>query len=246
MATMLRVNAVIQARLGSTRLPGKVLADLGGLTVLEWVVRACRSAAQIDGVVVATTTEPADDEIVALCQRLGVDVVRGSESDVLSRFIAAVDAFPCDGLVRVTADCPLLDPEVLDAVVAAWRAAPHVDYASSVLVRTLPHGLDCEVVSTDVLRRVDATATGVDRVHVTSAIWTDPETYAVMGVCYAPAANDIRVTLDTDDDLTMLRALVAELGTGVPSRRSILDAARRRPDIVRLNADVRQKALDEG
>src|SRR5512134_3241120 len=115
----MRVLVVIQARTGSTRLPGKVLADLGGLPVLEWVVRACRAAQAADGVVVATTTEAADDAVADLAASLGVDVVRGSEGDVLARYVQAVDEHPCDAVVRITSDCPFTDPAVIDAVISA-------------------------------------------------------------------------------------------------------------------------------
>ncbi|MHB8274948.1 MAG: cytidylyltransferase domain-containing protein, partial [Dermatophilaceae bacterium] len=165
----MRINAVIQARAGSTRLPAKVLADLGGRPVLEWVVRAARSARQIDEVIVATSTLAADDVVADLAESLGVVVVRGSEDDVLSRFVAALDAHPCDALVRLTADCPLLDPTLVDAVAGAWAATPTHDYVSTVLVRCLPRGLDVELVTASALRVVDRTAAGHDRVHVTSA-----------------------------------------------------------------------------
>src|ERR1035437_337143 len=131
------INAVIQARAGSTRLPGKVLQDLGGRPVLEWVVRAARAATQIDAVIVATSTMAGDDIVADLADSLGSLVVRGSEEDVLSRFIAALDAHPADAVVRLTADCPLLDPTLIDAVAGAWSAAPIHDYVSTVLVRCL-------------------------------------------------------------------------------------------------------------
>lgn len=242
----MRVNVVIQARTGSTRLPGKVLADLGGLPVLEWVVRACRAAALVDDVVVATTTEPADDAVAELATALGVAVVRGSEDDVLSRYLQAVVEHPCDAVVRITSDCPFTDPGVIDAVVAAWRACPSVDYVSTVVPRTLPHGLDVELVTAEALRRVAATATGHHRTHVTSAIYTDPEHFDLLGLCFAPPATDLRITLDTDDDLRALRAIVAERGTGVAGRREVIDLLRSRPDLVRINAHIEQKALEAG
>src|SRR5665811_2153806 len=192
----MRINAVIQARVGSTRLPGKVLEDLGGRSVLEWVVRAARAATQIDTVIVATSTMAADDAVAGLADSLGVPVVRGSEDDVLSRFVAALDAHPADAVVRLTADCPLLDPTLIDAVVGAWAAAPTHDYVSTVLVRCLPRGLDVELVSAQALRAVDRMATGHDRVHVTSAIYADPTAFSLLGLCVTPPANDLRVTLD--------------------------------------------------
>ena len=182
----MRINAVIQARAGSTRLPGKVLADLGGRPVLEWVVRAARAATQVDEVIVATSTLAGDDAVADLATPWGVPVVRGSEDDVLSRFVAALDAHPADAVVRLTADCPLLDPTLIDAVAGAWAAAPTHDYVSTVLVRCLPRGLDVELVSAQALRAVDRIATGHDRVHVTSALYADPTAYRLLGLCVTP------------------------------------------------------------
>src|SRR5674476_526257 len=170
----MRINAVIQARAGSTRLPAKVSEDLGGRPVLEWVVRAARAANLVDEVIVATSTLAGDDVVADLADSLGVAVVRGSEDDVLSRFVAALDAYPADALVRLTADCPLLDPSLIDAVAGAWAAAPTHDYVSTLVSRCLPRGLDVELVTAEALRAVDRIAVGHDRVHVTSLLYAEP------------------------------------------------------------------------
>jgi len=242
----MRINAVIQARTGSTRLPGKVLEDLGGRPVLEWVVRAGRAATQIDKVIVATSTQAGDDPVADLAASLGAEVVRGSEDDVLSRFVAALDAHPADAVVRLTSDCPLLDPTLIDAVAGAWAAAPSHDYVSTVLVRCLPRGLDVELVTAGALRAVDRTAVGHDRVHVTSALYADPSAYRLLGLFVTPAANDLRVTLDTREDLVLLRALVAELADAPPAWREVVSVLRARPDLVAINSGVRQKPLEAG
>lgn len=242
----MRVNAVIQARVGSTRLPGKALADLGGRPVLEWVVRAARAAGQVDEVIVATSTLADDDMVADLAGSLGVAVVRGSEDDVLSRFVAALDAHPADALVRLTADCPLLDPTLIDAIAGAWAAAPTHDYVSTVLVRSLPRGMDVELVTAQALRAVDRMATGHDRVHVTSGVYADPAAYRLLGVCVTPPADDLRVTLDTAADLVLLRALVALLPDAPPAWRDVVSILRARPDLVAINAGVEQKPLEAG
>jgi spore coat polysaccharide biosynthesis protein SpsF len=242
----MRINAVIQARAGSTRLPGKVLEDLGGRPVLEWVVRAARAATRVDQVIVATSTLVGDDPVADLATSLGVPVVRGSEDDVLSRFVAALDAHPADAVVRLTADCPLLDPTLIDAVAGAWTAAPTLDYISTVLVRSLPRGMDIELVAARALRAVDSTAVGYDRVHVTSAIYADPSAYHLLGLSVMPPANDLRVTLDTAEDLVLLRALVALLPDAPPAWRDVVAALRARPDLVAVNAGVQQKPIEAG
>jgi len=241
-----RINVVIQARTGSTRLPGKVLEDLGGHPVLEWVVRAAQAATQIDTVIVATSTLAGDDVVADLADSLGVPVVRGSENDVLSRYVAALDAYPADAIVRLTADCPLLDPSLIDAVAGVWAAAPTHDYVSTLVVRCLPRGLDVELVTARALRVVDRIAVGHDRVHVTSLLYAVPTAYRLLGVCVTPPANDLRVTLDTREDLALLRALVAELPDAPPAWSDVVAVLRARPDLVAINSGVQQKPLSAG
>jgi spore coat polysaccharide biosynthesis protein SpsF len=148
--------------------------------------------------------------------------------------------------VRLTADCPLLDPTLIDAVAGAWAAAPTHDYVSTVLVRCLPRGLDVELVTARALRVVDRMATGHDRVHVTSALYADPAAFSLLGLCVTPPANDLRVTLDTPADLVLLRALVAELPDAPPGWRDVVAVLRARPDLVAINADVQQKPIEAG
>jgi spore coat polysaccharide biosynthesis protein SpsF len=241
-----RINVVIQARTGSTRLPGKVLQDLGGHPVLEWVVRAAQAATQIDTVIVATSTLAGDDVVADLAESLGVPVVRGSEDDVLSRYVAALDAYPADAIVRLTADCPLLDPTLIDAVAGAWAGSPTHDYVSTLVARCLPRGLDVELVTAQALRAVDRIAVDHDRVHVTSLLYAQPTAYRLLGVCVTPPANDLRVTLDTQEDLALLRALVAELPDAPPAWNDVVAVLRSRPDLVAINSAIKQKPLAAG
>jgi len=241
-----RINVVIQARTGSTRLPGKVLQDLGGHPVLEWVVRAAKAATQIDTVIVATSTLAGDDVVADLADSLGVPVIRGSEDDVLSRYVAALDAYPADAIVRLTADCPLLDPTLIDAVAGAWAGSPTHDYVSTLVSRCLPRGLDVELVTAQALRAVDRMAVDHDRVHVTSLLYAQPTAYRLLGVCVTPPANDLRVTLDTQEDLVLLRALVAELPDAPPAWNDVVAVLRSRPDLVAINSAIKQKPLAAG
>lgn len=236
---------VIQARMGSTRLPGKVLRDLGARPVLQWVIDAARTSRATDGIVVATSTDPSDDAVADHALAAGVDVVRGSEDDVLSRFVAVLDRHDPTAVVRLTADCPLLDPAIIRMTAAAFSAGD-VDYVSTVVQRTLPRGLDVEVVSAAALRLASAEASGADRAHVTSYVWRRPEQFRVAGLTFTPGAKDLRLTLDTVEDAAVLDAVVAELGDRSSSWRLVVDLLRRRPDIATLNADVAQKPIEEG
>lgn len=231
--------------MGSSRLPGKVLRPLHGQPVLSWVCRAAQLSEELDGLVVATTVEEGDDAIVHWCGQNHVRVFRGAVDDVLSRFLLVADQERPDAIVRLTADCPLLDPSLIDAVVGLWRARP-ADYVSTVFPRSLPRGLDVELVRADVLRDIDADATGPDRTHVTSFVYNHPDRYEIVGVTVQPDSSDLRITLDTDQDAQMLDALTDDLGGGVHGWRSVVEHLRSNPHIVQLNADVVQKAIREG
>jgi spore coat polysaccharide biosynthesis protein SpsF len=236
--------AVVQARMGSTRLPGKVLRPLGDGTVVSWVVRAAVTAG-LD-VVVAVPDLPEDDVLAEHVHALGTRVHRGPADDVLRRFVGALaDSADEDIVVRLTADCPLLDPEVVHSTVATF-AAGGLDYVSTTLRRSLPRGLDVEVTSAGVLRRVDREATGVERVHVMPYLYTDPHRFAVGGLVFEPAADDLRVTIDEAADLDLVARIVALLGDRPPSWRDVVDLLRGRPDLVAINASVEQKPVSAG
>src|SRR6266852_4212836 len=166
----MKVVAIIQARMGSTRLPGKVLMDLGGHPVLRWVVRAALAAPGVDEVWVATSTLPADDAIVEYCRKHAINWFRGSETDVLSRFVGAARAADADIVLRLTGDCPFLDPQVIGAVVRLLKDSC-ADYCSNVSPRTYPDGLDVEAFTMNTLAFADREATReIDRDCVTTWI----------------------------------------------------------------------------
>ncbi|MGW4482864.1 cytidylyltransferase domain-containing protein [Amycolatopsis sp. NPDC004368] len=241
----LGVNAVIQARSSSTRLPGKVLRPLAGRSVLGWVVRAAAAAPGVDQVVVATSDAADDDAVAEEASRCGALVARGPLDDVVARFGVALSLHPADAVIRLTADCPLLDPALIGRLAAVWRAEPSLDYVSTTLVRTLPRGFDAELVRADVLVEQVSVASGPDREHVTSAIYRQPERYSCTGVVVSPAADDLRVTLDTPEDWDLISAVVGSLGDRPGSWRSVVELLRSRPDLVALNAHVEQKELGQ-
>lgn len=216
--------------------------------MLEWVVRAALEVRGIDEVVVATSTGSGDDEVANMAAELGVRVGRGSENDVLTRFLGVLDS-SSEVLVRFTADCPLLDPRVVDITLAAFRATPGCAHASTVMPRSLPRGTDAEVASVAALRDLDARLRGPEmahhRTHVTSYLYTHPEEYSVLGVTFHPAADDLRVTLDTEEDFRLIEEVAARLGDAPPRHEDLVAVLRAEPDLAALNAHVRQKALEE-
>ena len=198
---------VVQARTGSTRLPGKVLQELGGRPLLRFMLDRL-SDLRVDELVVATSTLDRDDAVVDIAFDAGRQVVRGSEVDVLDRFAAAVATYPADHVIRLTADCPLADPVLIEAVMARHldRGA---DYTSNVFPRTFPRGLDCEVMTAAALRTAHAEATDpAEREHVTPFLYRRPERFAL-----ANMRNDVVLgregwTVDTADDLAFVRSIV--------------------------------------
>lgn len=201
---------VVQARMGSTRLPGKVLADLGGTTVLGLMLdRLARL--EVGGVVLATTEHDRDQPLIELAEARGVAVIRGPETDVLARFGHVLDHFPADHVVRLTADCPLVDTDIVAEAVALHQRAG-VDYTSNTLERTFPDGLDVEVVTASALREAVAEATlTVEREHVTPFIYTRASRYRLASLSTAADLGRERWTIDTPPDLARLRAIVGAL-----------------------------------
>jgi spore coat polysaccharide biosynthesis protein SpsF len=243
---MKNLVGVVQARMGSHRLPGKVLRPLAGRSVLAWVVDAARASGALDDLVVATTTESGDDPVVAECALLDVDVYRGPVDDVLSRFLGAIEGRDAIAVARFTADCPLLDPAVIAAAAAAWSAAPWLDYVSTALPRSVPRGMDVEIVRADALYDVALVATGYHRTHVTSGVYTAPERYRLLGLNFQPDTSDLRVTLDTEDDLMLIATVVEALGDRPASIAAVAGYLRAHPDVTALNGHVRQKPLEAG
>lgn len=243
----MKVVAIVQARTGSTRLPGKVLMDLEGETVLACVVHRLRRARLIDEVLVATTDRAADDVIVKECRSLSVLVSRGDENDVLDRYFRAAQLAKADVVVRITSDCPLIDPEVTDKTIAAFlEAAP--DYASNALARTYPRGLDTEVMSVAALGRAwHGARKRYEREHVTPYIYEHPAEFKLLSVTDDADYSGHRWTVDTPEDLEFVRAVCARLRDNPTFLwRDVLDLLDREPELMELNRSVMQKALHEG
>lgn len=205
----MRKVVIIQARMGSSRLPGKVLKTLGDRTVLDHVVTRVK-AAKVDQVVVATSDLSGDDAIATYCADHQWSCVRGSETDVLSRYAKAVKESAADIVVRVTSDCPLFSPLILDQMLDRFDPSS-MDYKSTNLpARSFPVGLDCEVMRADVLLRAHAKAADAyDREHVTPFIYHNPSDFSLHGHVCDTDLSGIRITLDTTEDYTRLVDLVA-------------------------------------
>lgn len=239
------VVAIVQARMTSSRLPGKVLLEAAGKPMLAHQLERLGRARSVDRIVVATTANADDDPVAELATRLGVGLHRGSEHDVLDRFHGALAAAGGSVAVRLTGDCPLTDPAVVDLVVDAFRTAdPAVAYASNSFPRSWPVGLDVEVAARAALDEAAAEATDpYDREHVMPFLYRQPGRFRTLSVrCPVPMAHH-RWTLDEAGDYALLRRIIETL---LPDRpdfgwRAVVDLLAAHPDWTALNAAVGQK-----
>lgn len=232
--------------MGSTRLPGKVLKDLEGKTVLARVIERLRRARLIHEVLIATTDRPADDTIVAESRRLSAPISRGDQDDVLDRYYRAAQLAKAEVVVRVTSDCPLIDPEITDKTIAAFLEAKP-DYASNIQVRTYPRGLDTEVMSFAALSRAwQGAQKKYEREHVTPFIFEHPAEFKLLSVACEKDYSAHRWTVDTEEDLQLVQAVYARLKDKPEFLwRDVLNVLEREPELLELNRSIMQKAVHE-
>ncbi len=228
---------IVQARVGSSRLPGKVLQDMGGRTGLHRVLERCREIPGADAVVCAVPDEPASAALEKVAAECGATVFRGSEQDVLARYLGAAQSAGADIVMRVTSDCPLIDPGICGEVLAL-RAREGADYAANNTPRTYPHGLDCEAFTMAGLEQAAEQATDAfDHEHVTPWLRRAPHLKRANLSSGNPALAAHRWTLDYPEDLEFFRAVFAALPKGSRARMNeVLAMLDKRPDIVAINA----------
>jgi spore coat polysaccharide biosynthesis protein SpsF len=237
--------AIIQARMSSERLPGKVLKPLSGKPVLAHVIGRLRRAQLLDAVMVATSDGADDDPVAALAKAENCPVYRGSLNDVLARFAGAAEAANADVVVRVTADCPLISPEVVDAMLGLYRRSNDTKpcVVTNARVRTFPRGLDAEVFARAALDKANRDAQAPhQREHVTPYLYEHPELFAILDYTQPRNAAQARWTLDTAEDYRMLSAFFALIADSeratIDDLLAVWDA---HPELHAINADVVQK-----
>jgi spore coat polysaccharide biosynthesis protein SpsF len=237
--------AIIQARMGSTRLPGKVLKDLAGDTVLARVVNRTRRATLLDNVVVATSVLPADDAIVKECDRLGVTWFRGDEVDVLDRYYRAAVKHSADLIVRVTSDCPLIDPDLIDEHVSRLRSRwAEVDFVTNMVKQTFPLGLAVEAMPADVLARMKRMSqSDTLKEHVTTLAYIEPGWFQVDHILHAVDRSHLRWTVDTQKDLELVRLIFKHFSHDRFSWEDVLPVLEQHPTWSAINRDIPQTTL---
>jgi spore coat polysaccharide biosynthesis protein SpsF len=236
---------IVQARMGSTRLPGKVLADIAGRPMLSYQLERLRRCRLVDSIVVATSVLPADEAIVAFCELESTAVVRGPEIDVLARFALAAKAASADTVVRVTADCPLLEPALVDQALRAFTAGDY-DYLSNMRPPTWPYGMAVEVMTRRALEEASAEAREpAEREHVTPFLYWRPNRYRLGSIVRQPDLSAQRWTVDTPEDFELVSRILKALYPSNPSFTTddVLSLLDRHPDWIEINRHVEQKTV---
>ena len=242
----MKTVGIVQARMTSTRLPGKILKTVLGKPLLEYELERLKRVDSLDELIVATTTNIDDDPVVDLCRSMGVATYRGSEHDVLSRYYEAASERNADAVVRFTADCPLIDPEIAETVICHYLDhVDELDYCSTD-VTTYPRGLDTEIFSMHALKvAFEQGHEKPDREHVTYYIHTRPEKFRIWKQQSGFDWAKYRLTVDTPEDFVLIKEIIERLYPmsdkfGLEDVIRLLESA---PELRNINADIRQKEI---
>ena len=242
----MRIIAIVQARMGSTRLPGKIMKSLLGKPMLTRMVERLKRTPSLNDVVIATTEEKRDDKVVEFCQKMEWPSFRGSEQDVLDRYYQTAKHYEADVVVRCTSDCPLICPNHVEDVVQHFlRKEQELDYVADFLPqRTFPMGLDTEVMSFQALERAWQEAKEQPfREHVTLYIYRHPGKFRLSGLSNDEDLSALRWTVDTAEDLAFAQQVFEHFGHDRFSWRETLEATRKNPQWATINAHVKQKEV---
>lgn len=234
------ILGILQGRLSSTRLPGKVLKDLHGKPMILRQVERLKHSGLIDHLVVATSVDSSDDELVNVLKQADIDVRRGPLDDVVERFGIVVDEFQPETIVRLTADCPLADVSVIDQVISA-HTAYQSDYTSNVLDPTYPDGLDVECISSRAFAELRASELTIpEREHVTLGLYSHPEKFTLSSITQTPDRSALRWTVDVQDDLDFVRRVYEHLyvENGYFGQTEILELLASHPELSRTDEEV--------
>lgn len=243
----MKIVAIIQARMGSTRLPGKVLKKINDKSLLEYQIERVSYSKLINEVIVATTVNEADDSIDTFCQSKNIKIFRGSEEDVLSRYYFASKQTNADVIVRLTADCPVIDPVVIDEVIDSF-ISNDFDYVSNTLERTYPRGMDTEVFSYFSLEEAYNNAIlPFEREHVTPYIYKNPSKFSLYNVAFSVDESAHRWTVDTEEDFLLIKKIINSLYSNgkIFSLRDMLVLLFENPEWKKINEHIEQKKLGE-
>lgn len=241
----MRIVIIVQARMGSTRLPGKVLKSVLGKPLLGYLIERLQKVTAANQLIVATTDKEADQAIVDYCQSQHVDVFRGSEENVLDRYIQAGKFASADILVRITADCPIIDPQIVDQVITFYLNHDY-HYVSNALMRTFPYGMEVEVFSLkDLIKAAEGKTSAEEQEHVTPVFYLHPQQFKIFNVTMPEDFSNYRLTVDTPADFLVVKHLIETLYPDKPffNLNEMIFLLKEHPEWVQLNAHIQHKTL---
>ncbi len=246
---MSKITAIVQARIGSTRLPGKILKELSGKSVLWHVVNRLSHSKLCNKIVIATTTEPEDDVVENYCVENNFPYYRGSSENVLSRYYETAKVFGAEIIIRITSDCPLIDPEIIDKMLEQFLSEKSkIDYMSNVFPRMFPRGLDTEIFTCDALEISFNNAVNQnDLEHVTPYIYQHPEKFKIKNFANDKDLSFHRWTIDTTEDYELIKSIYNKLYESgkIFLLNDILKLFDEHPELIKINQNVKQKNLGE-
>ena len=246
----MNIIAIIQARMGSKRLPGKMLKEIKGKPLVFYVLNQVKKSKLIDGIVLATTDTDKDRVLLETVEKIGFKTFAGDENDVLDRYYQSAKSFKGDIIVRVTGDCPLIDPRIIDKVIQRYNETG-CDYASNVDPPTFPDGLDVEVFSFKVLENAWKEAKlSSEREHVTPYIYKNKDKFITINVENDSNLSKMRWTIDEKEDFLFLKMILDKLGNKEINMKNILDVLEKFPELSKINVKFKrnegyQKSLRE-
>jgi spore coat polysaccharide biosynthesis protein SpsF len=239
-----KVMAAVQARMGSSRLPKKAILLIAGRSTLEWIILRLKSCRQLDGIVLSTTAEAEDDVLERLTRKLGIPCFRGSETDLVQRLLGTATTFGADALVRITGDCPLVDPRLVDRMVDEFRRLGDcVDLLTNVYPPTYPDGLDIEILPTSVLERLEREVESpFYRECLTRHIMDNPNKFRIVNIPCKENLAGLRWTLDYPEDLEFISSVYLKLKNlnGLFGMEDILELLKQDPKLGDINKHVTQ------
>ncbi len=243
----LKTTAIIQARIGSTRLPKKIFLPLSGKPILWHVYQRVKRSKMINDVIIATTDLPEDDLVENFCIENKINFFRGSSDNVLSRYYFAAKQFQSEIIVRITSDCPMIDSNIIDEIIKLFLVE-NADYASNVLERTFPRGYDTEVFSFNALEKTFFEAKqNFEREHVTPFIYNHPEIFKLVSYKTDKHYSSLRLTIDTQEDYNLIKIIFDSL-FGVNNffgLNDVINFLKTKPELLKINQHIEQKKLGE-
>ncbi len=241
----MKIIATIEARMTSSRLPGKVLLEAADKPMLEHLVNRLQAVSSLDGIVLATTINKTDDVLEEFSKRMGIGCYRGSENDVMNRVIGAADSVGADVVVEITGDCPIIDPQIVEQTIRIYNFN-QADYVSNAHIRSYPDGMDTQVFRLETLKRsVTMTSDDLDHEHVTLHIRNHPEIFPQLHLVAPPETHwpELGLTLDEANDYDLLKKIIEHFEPTNPlfSCLEVVELLKQRPDWVAINQAVVRK-----